>query len=234
MRTGPCLLLAMALGCAPARPRGDDDDSGDDDDDSGDDDDGADDDDSGASDDDDAGDDDDDSSEEVPFRLWSDEFISDDGISHSYVCDQALPIEHACGSPNPAIRWEGAPPGTASFVLVFEDVSFNDYPHWAIFNIPGNADGLDAGISGQGSSGSLPKGATELDNANFDGYLGSCPANVNHYRWRLWALDATLDASVYVAMNDDPWAAYAALALGADVAALATAEMCHVFDGAAL
>jgi len=183
--------------------------------------------------DDDDASDDDDSTEEVPFRVFSDEFLSDEGISHNYDCDQALPPEHSCGSPNPAISWEGVPEGTESFVLIFDDVSFNNYPHWAVLNIPGDADGLDADISGQGSSGSLPDGATELDNASFPGYLGSCPGGVNHYRWRLWALDTTLDAGIYTALNNDPWAAYAALSDDAQDARLDRAEMCHVFDGAA-
>ncbi len=183
-------------------------------------------------DDDDAGDDDD-STEPIPFRVFSDEFLSDDGISHNYDCDQALPPEHSCGSPNPAISWEGVPDGTESFVLIFDDVSFNNYPHWAVLNIPGDADGLDADISGQGSSGELPDGATELDNASFPGYLGSCPGGVNHYRWRLWALDTTLDASLFTALNNDPWAAYEELADAAQDARLDRVEMCHVFDGAA-
>ena len=184
-------------------------------------------------DDDDSGDDDD-STEQVDFRMWSDEFLSDEGITHQYDCDQALPPEHSCGSPNPAISWEGTPEGTVSFVLIFDDVSFNDYPHWAVLNIPGDLTGLDADISGVGASGSLPDGAVELDNANFEGYLGSCPGGVNHYRWRLWALDTELDAPTFTALNNDPWAAYEALADAADDAALDMVEMCHVFDGGAI
>lgn len=179
-------------------------------------------------------DDDDDSTEEVPFRVFSDEFLSDEGISHDFDCDQALPPEHSCGSPNPAISWEGVPEGTESFVLIYDDVSFGNWPHWAIFNIPGDALGLDAGISGSGATGQLPAGATELDNnAGFEGYFGSCPGGVNHYRWRLWALDTTLDAGIYLALNPDPYAAFAALSDDAQDARLDRVQMCHVFDGAA-
>ncbi len=199
------LLVAFGLGATGCLPLADDDDASDDDD----------------------------STEDVPFRVFSDEFLSDEGITHNYDCDQALPPEHSCGSENPAISWEGVPEGTESFVLIFDDVSFNNYPHWAVLNIPGDANGLDADISGQGHTGSLPEGATELDNANFEGYLGSCPGGVNHYRWRLWALPTTLDADIYTALNNDPWAAYSALSDDAQAARLDRAEMCHVFDGAA-
>ena len=185
-------------------------------------------------DDDDSGDDDD-STEEVEFRVWSDEFLTDEGITHQYDCDQALPPEHSCGSENPAISWEGVPEGTVSLALIFDDVSFNEYPHWAIFNIPADATGLDADISGDGSSGSPPAGSTELFNGfDFEGYVGSCPGGTNHYRWRLWALDTELDADTFTALNNDPRAAYSALADAADDARIERVEMCHVFDGAAI
>ncbi len=183
-------------------------------------------------DDDDAIGDDDDATEEVPFRIWGPDFLSDDGITHSYDCDQALPPENSCLNPNPEIRWEGAPEGTESFVLIFDDVSFNNNTHWAILNIPGDATGLDADISGDGASGSIPGGSTELGNGfGEDGYLGSCPGGVNHYRWRLWALDTELDASLYTALGS-PQAAYSALSDDAQEIRLDRVEMCHVFDGA--
>ena len=181
-------------------------------------------------DDDDSGDDDD-STDEVDFALWGPDFLTDDGITHNYDCDQALPPENSCLNPNPEILWEGAPEGTVSFVLVFDDVSFQNYPHWAIFNIPGDATGLDADISGDGASGSIPSGATELDNGfGEEGYLGSCPPGVNHYRWRLWALDTTLEPSLYTAL--DTSTAYQRLADDAQAARLDRVDMCHVFDGA--
>ena len=182
--------------------------------------------------DDDDASDDDDSTEPVAFRVFSDDFLSDEGITHQYDCDQALDPANSCGNPSPAISWEGTPDGTMSFVLIFDDVSFNNYPHWAVLNIPADATGLEAGASGVGSGGSLPDGATELDNANFEGYLGSCPGGVNHYRWRLWALDTELDAATFTALNPDPWAAYEALTDAANDARIERVEMCHVFDGA--
>ncbi len=175
---------------------------------------------------------DDDSTEDVDFRMWGPDFLTDEGITHNYDCDQALPPENSCLSPNPEILWEGAPADTVSFVLIFDDVSFQNYPHWAILNIPGDATGLEADISGGGASGSIPSGSTELDNGfGEEGYLGSCPGGVNHYRWRLWALDTELDEDLYTVLDTN--AGYATLAEDAEDNAIEMVEMCHVFDGAA-
>ena len=183
----------------------------------------ADDDDSAVADDDDSAVADDDDAA-LEFRLWSDEFLSDEGIEHTYDCEQALPPEHSCWNPNPEILWEGAPAGTVAFTLVYDDPTAGNWEHWAIYNIPATAAGLDAGISGDGAAGSIPDGAVELDNgAGEAGYFGSCPGGVNLYRWRLWAMDAEL--------TDHP-ANFAQLVADAETASIDMAEMCHVFDGA--
>jgi len=183
-------------------------------------------------DDDDATGDDDDSTEQVDFRLWSPDFVSDENIDHDYDCDQALPEEFACLSPNPEIRWEGAPEGTESFVLIFDDISpqYFGYPHWAILNIPADAEGLEADISGSGAAGDIPAGSTELDNGFGEpGYVGSCPAGDSHYQWRLWALDTTLEAGLYEAIGNAR-AAYEELAEDAEDASLEMVSMCHVYE----
>ena len=191
------LCLPLALGCPPL----DDDDASDDDD--------------SAIDDDDAA---------VDFRLWSDEFGSADDIVHTFDCEQALPPEHSCFNPNPELLWEGVPAGTVAFTLIYDDPTFNDWEHWAIYNIPATETGLAAAISGTGATGSIPDGAVELDNGTGDpGYFGSCPGGINMYRWRLWAMQAEL--------TDHP-ANFAQLAADADDASIEMVEMCHVFDGA--
>jgi Raf kinase inhibitor-like YbhB/YbcL family protein len=194
------LFVSLAVGCPTDD---DDDDSADDDDASGDDDDVV-----------------------VDFRMWSDDFIPDDDITHTFDCEQALPAEFACDNANPKISWEGAPEGTVSFVLIFDDPTAGFFPHWAIYNVPGALPGLDRGISGQSASG-IPTGAVELENGfGWDGYLGSCPPpGVHHYRWRLWALSAEL--------TDHP-ADFGQLEADATTNMIEMVEMCHVFDGAVL
>ena len=197
------LLLALPLlACPPSTSGGDDDD------------------DDSAADDDDAVDDDD--ATPVPFRVWSPDFVKP-YFDNPHDCEEALALENACGGSNPEIAWEGAPEGTVAFALIFDDPTFFDYEHWAIFNIPGDETGLDAGISGNAVTNDPPAGSVELVNGGgWVGYFGSCPQLVNQYRWRLWALDAELDASL---------ASYDAVIDAAEAASLEMVEMCSVFDG---
>lgn len=191
-----CLLIPCLAACGPT-PRGDDDDS------SGDDDDAA-----------------------VDFRVWSPDHVSADTLPNNpHDCEVALPPEFSCFNQNPEIAWEGAPEGTVAFALIFDDPTAGNFAHWAIFNIPGDATGLDQGISGQGGSG-IPNGATELSNgANQSSYLGSCPGPgfVNEYSWRLYALDAELDTAASATFSE--------LENDAQDAEIESVSMCHVFDG---
>jgi Raf kinase inhibitor-like YbhB/YbcL family protein len=182
---------------------------------------------SGSDDDDSAGDDDDamddDDATPVDFAMWSPDFV-DPYFDNPRDCELALPVENACFNPNPEIVWEGAPEGTVAFALIFDDPTAGDFPHWAIYNIPGGETGLDAGISGDGATSSPPSGSVELNNGfGSAGYLGSCPQAVNQYRWRLWALSEEIDSSP---------ANYDAVEAAAEAVSLDMVEMCHVFDGA--
>ncbi len=171
---------------------------------------------------------DDDDAAPVDFRLWSDDFVSTDTLdSNPYEdeCVQALPPEFSCGNSNPELSWEGAPEGTVAFALIFDDPTAGGFPHWAIYNIPGDSEGLDAAISGNAIGNDPPGDALELDNGfGFNGYVGSCPGGINMYRWRPWALSAELDTPAS--------ASYPQLAEAAEEVAIDMVDMCHVFDGA--
>ena len=105
-----------------------------------------------------------------------------------------MPEEFVCCLGNPQLNWGGAPEGTVSFALIFDDPDAGDYDHWALYNIPGEVSGLDAGISAKGLTPTLPEGASELINGfSFSGYLGPCPPAKHTYRWRLWALSEAID-----------------------------------------
>lgn len=136
-------------------------------------------------------------------------------------CTFALGSEYECQNSNPEVRWTGAPAGTVAFALVLDDPDAGDFDHWAIVNIPADATGLDAGISGESASGPLPSGAYELENGfGFAGYLGSCPPEPHVYRWRLWALSEALP---------DDLDRFNQVESQADDGALAMAETCHVY-----
>lgn len=101
-------------------------------------------------------------------------------------------------APSPRLQWTNVPPGTQSFAIIFHDpdVAINKMPedvlHWMIFNIPGDATGLEGGLP----AGNLPNGAIQAKaRNNQNAYMG--PGNPagnpdHHYTFELFALDTKL------------------------------------------
>src|SRR5690606_39944714 len=61
---------------------------------------------------------------------------------------------------SPELTWDNVPPGTQSFALKLTDVTFGQ-PLWAIWNIPGDATSLPAGIPGDSPTPAVPAGASQ-------------------------------------------------------------------------
>jgi len=83
-----------------------------------------------------------------------------------------IPRKYTCageGFVSPAMQWSGAAPTTRAYALIMRDpdgfipVMMNsataDFPHWVIFDIPGNARGLPEGVQ-HGSE--LPDGSRQI------------------------------------------------------------------------
>jgi Raf kinase inhibitor-like YbhB/YbcL family protein len=127
-----------------------------------------------------------------------------------------IPVKYAhsqeTGSVSPAIRWSGAPMGTASFALILHDTDVNtagrsdDTLHWLIFNIPGTATGLAENVP---HNTTLEDGSVQLKYVDgvprlaigFIGYFGPSPpptqpGTLHHYMFELYALDTKLDAGL--------------------------------------
>ncbi len=100
---------------------------------------------------------------------------------------------------SPKIEWSGAPAGTMAFALIMHDtdvtlapVAVPDVLHWAIFDIPGTATGLPAGVA---KTATLPDGSVQINNvAGMPGFYSPCPPapTVHHYIIEVYALDAKL------------------------------------------
>lgn len=115
----------------------------------------------------------------------------------------AIPMKFAlhgygCRGENlsPALNWRDPPKGTKSFALLLRDpdapMGGEGFAHWTVFNIPASATSLPQGA---GTGRGLPAGATQAAN-DFGGvgYGGPCPprgAGPHHYRFTLYALDAS-------------------------------------------
>jgi Raf kinase inhibitor-like YbhB/YbcL family protein len=124
----------------------------------------------------------------VPLMLASPAIPTGGTILSQDTCDGA--------DISPPLAWLGVPEGTRSLVLVVEDPDAPSgvFRHWAAFDIPPAALGLDGGYSAN-------RPATALHEARNDfgkvGYGGPCPPEghgVHHYHFRLLAISRpTLD-----------------------------------------
>lgn len=112
----------------------------------------------------------------------------------------AIPVTHAQPGHDlsPPLAWSGAPDSTVSFVLVVRDVDAatgngtDDTLHWLVWNIPGTATSLPAGVpqGPQLADGMRQIGAT---GPNYRGPAAPATGPVHHYLFELYALDATVN-----------------------------------------
>jgi para-nitrobenzyl esterase len=112
----------------------------------------------------------------------------------------AMPVEDTQygGNKFPGLNWRGEPGGVQSFVVLVQDsdafVMRGPVLHWTLFNIPGGARSLAAGLTSPPSGshyGPSYLGATEA-------YAGPAPpaGKVHHYHFQVFGLDETLPNDV--------------------------------------
>ncbi len=101
-------------------------------------------------------------------------------------------------SASPAIAWTNVPAGTVTFVLHLHDMeasrnhTTDDQLHWLVWNIPGTATGIPAGVP---MGAQLQNGAFQIS-ASGPVFRGpGAPANGprHHYTFELFALDTKVD-----------------------------------------
>lgn len=108
----------------------------------------------------------------------------------------AIPLRNSAYGENvsPALSWTGAPAGTRSFAVILRDPDANNFVHWVIYNIPGNATGLPEGVAA-GASVTAPasiagavQGPMGMRQTNYFGPRP--PAGAPHrYIFTVYALD---------------------------------------------
>lgn len=101
-----------------------------------------------------------------------------------------IPRAHSCEGANlsPPLNWSGVPEGTMTLLLTCDDPDAprGVFHHWAAYNIPATATGLDAGER---------LGEAALNDFRKPGYGGPCPPpgdRPHRYVFRLFALDTRL------------------------------------------
>lgn len=115
--------------------------------------------------------------------------------SPAFVHEKMIPSQYTCEGKDisPPLKWDGAPNGTRSFVLICDDPDAPRlWTHWVVYNIPEKTHAIaencprseklaDGSVQGTNSFGNI-------------GYGGPCPPSGTHrYYFKLFALDSMLD-----------------------------------------
>jgi Raf kinase inhibitor-like YbhB/YbcL family protein len=123
-----------------------------------------------------------------------------------------MPQRYTCADPgaaNPPLTWAGAPRGTKSIALVFDDADapITPYVYWIVFNIGPATSAL---LEGQ-----LPPGARQAHNSEGSvGYDAPCPGSIIHgYRFTVYALNTVLNLPNGAPL-EATWRAIAAATIG--------------------
>ncbi len=128
-----------------------------------------------------------------PALVVSSTAFEDGGVIPDKYTQKASPT-----APSFPLRWENAPAGTQSFVVLFHDLdvvsnrSMTDSLHWLAWNIPATATSLPEGVP---NTPTLPDGTVQINHRNTHGYVGpGYPGpNYHHYTVQLIALDTKLN-----------------------------------------
>ena len=114
-----------------------------------------------------------------------------------------IPLRYTQAGPelSPAIQWSGAPQGTVSFVLIFQDAdtlvnnSTDGILHWLLWNIPGTANGV---AQGRPDAFEWEDGTRQISvsGSRYRGPGAPAAGPIHHYVMELYALDTMLDVKV--------------------------------------
>jgi Raf kinase inhibitor-like YbhB/YbcL family protein len=104
-----------------------------------------------------------------------------------------IAAKYRCVAPSPDLTWSGAPAGTRSFAIVFQDVTpgfSKNFLHWVMYDIASSVAALPEGVA-VGYAPAAPAGAHQAPIWNNTlGFNGPCaPSGKNTYELTLYALD---------------------------------------------
>jgi Raf kinase inhibitor-like YbhB/YbcL family protein len=133
-------------------------------------------------------------------------------VSEAAFVHDTMPQRFTCAvqrTATPPLTWSGAPAGTKSIALVFDDsdAPITPYVYWVVFDIGPGTSALPEG--------QLPPGArTALSTAGVNGYDAPCPGPGGHsYRFTVYALNTVLDLPNGTSL-ESAWQAIAAATIG--------------------
>jgi Raf kinase inhibitor-like YbhB/YbcL family protein len=115
--------------------------------------------------------------------------------SKSFATSGAIPVDYTCDGADrsPQLTWSAPPAGTKSLAIIVDDPDApgGDFTHWLVYNLHADTLAL-AEASDPGELGA----SVGINGFNRQAYSGPCPPRmeVHHYFFRVFALDALLDA----------------------------------------
>ena len=124
----------------------------------------------------------------MAFSLTSTAFRDGERVPDRYTC--------TADDISPPLAWTGAPADTKSFALLCDDpdAPAGTWHHWAVFDIPAEAQGLPEAYPTDAEIDGTRQAVTDFRRT---GYGGPCPPSghgTHHYHFRLLALStARLD-----------------------------------------
>ena len=116
--------------------------------------------------------------------------------STAFAEGRPIPVRYSCWGKgiSPPLEWSGAPGGTKSFALIFDDpdAPSGTYVHWVMFNIPASSTSLAEAVPPDAK---LQDGSVQGANSSRRiGFTSPCPPSGTHrYYFKLHALDTMLD-----------------------------------------
>lgn len=122
---------------------------------------------------------------ETTFTLTSPSLTEGGVFDAAFTCNGA--------NTSPQLVWSNPPAGTLGFAVELVDKTF-PLIHWVIYDIPGSATGLPAGVEKVYAPTNVSGAHQTLGyNNTTRGYLGPCPPDTHTYEFQVYALDvATL------------------------------------------
>lgn len=127
--------------------------------------------------------------------------------STAFKAGETLPAKYTADGTDisPPLTWSGVPAGTVSFAVIADDPDApgGAFTHWVIFNVPGNATGLQEGMP------KLPiipdltiQGTNDFGGMGYGGPAPP-PGSTHHYRFTVYALDNRMDRITAGATADE-------------------------------
>jgi Raf kinase inhibitor-like YbhB/YbcL family protein len=124
------------------------------------------------------------------FALESPAFASGATIPRVYTCEDA--------DKSPPLSWRGVPARAKTIALIVDDPDAprGTWVHWVLYNLAARTDHLDESVA---KTPTLANGARQgVNDFGRIGYNGPCPpaGAAHHYRFRMLAIDTSLDLSL--------------------------------------